>query len=185
VRILLVRTHADCRTVLRFKDAQASVRELGRQVQLTALGVKWGDYEGLDALGGMHELTMLWLGGASSVRTLEPLAKLSQLRELGIESLRHVHDLSPLASLLQLRDLEVGGNWMSPRIAHADSIGFLRHLRKLQRLVLQTITVDDLDYSPLLSLNGLDEVRVMATRGMRPTHDELCAAIPALVSRCH
>lgn len=36
----------------------------------------------------------------------------------------------------------------------------------------QPVIVDDLDYSPLLNLPGLTEVRVMATRGMQPTHDD-------------
>lgn len=44
----------------------------------------------------------------------------------------------------------------------------------------QPVIVDDLDYSPLLNLPGLTEVRVMATRGMQPTHDDSAAAIPAL-----
>ncbi len=156
---------------------------LAAQVQLTTLSVKWGDYDDLDILQGMQELKTLWLGGAASLHTLAPLTKLTQLHELGAESLRHVHDLTPLASLVQLRNLELGGNWMSPRIVHVDSIGFLRSLKNLQRLILQTVIVDDLDYSPLLDLAGLTEVRVMAARGMRPTHDELSAAIPALAPR--
>jgi len=150
------------------------------QTQLRILGVKWGDYDDLSPLKGMRELTDLWLGGASSVKSLAPLATLPQLRELAVESLRDVHDLSPLGSLTHLRALELGGNWMSPRIAHADSVGFLRDLPNLESLVLHTMIVDDLDYSPLLSLDSLKEVRVMRARGMSPSHDELCAALPAL-----
>lgn len=40
--------------------------------------------------------------------------------------------------------------------------------------------VDDLDYSPLLALTNLTELRVMPTRGMSPSHDELSSAIDAL-----
>jgi len=150
------------------------------QTQLRSLGVKWGDYDDLSPLTGMHELTELWLGGASSVLTLAPLAAMPKLRELAIESLRRAHDLTPLGSLNQLRKLEIGGDWMSPRIAHVESLAFLRNLPDLEQLVLHTIIVDDLDYSPLLSLGNLREVRVMPARGMRPSHDELRAAIPAL-----
>lgn len=150
------------------------------QTQLRCLAVKWGDYDDLGPLTGMHELTDLWLGGASSVRTLTPLAEMPQLRELAIESLRHVHDLSPLGGLTQLRVLELGGDWMTPRFVHVDSIEFLRRLPDLERLVLHTMVIDDLDYSPLLGLSRLREARVMPTRGMRPSHDELCAALPAL-----
>jgi hypothetical protein len=150
------------------------------QTQLRRLGVKWGDYDDLTPLTGMHELAELWLGGASSVRTLAPLAEMPQLRELAVESLHHVHDLSPLGSLTQLRELELGGDWMTPRLVHVDSIGFLRSLPELERLVLHTMVVDDLDYSPLLGLERLIEARVVPARGMRPSHDELCMALPAL-----
>ncbi|WP_272949103.1 hypothetical protein [Kribbella pittospori] len=37
---------------------------------------------------------------------------------------------------------------------------------------------DDLDYRPLLSLSNLKKVRVMAARGMTPTHDELKRRLP-------
>lgn len=150
------------------------------QTQLRRLGVKWGDYDDLEPLTGMSELTEIWLGGASSVRTLSPLATMPRLQELGIESLRHVRDLRPLGSLTRLRALEVGGDWRSPRNVRVDSIAFLRELPQLESLVLHTMIVENLDYSPLLALKGLREVRVMPTVGMRPTHSELCAAIPAL-----
>ena len=153
---------------------------LAGQAQLQSLAVKWGDYDDLSPLTGMHELTRLKLGGASSLRTVTPLSQMPQLRELLIDSLRHVHDVSALGSLTRLRSLEVGGNWMTPRIAHVDSIAFLRRLPELEGLVLHSIIVDDLDYSPLLALDGLEEVRVMPARGMRPSHEDLCSAIPAL-----
>lgn len=153
---------------------------LAGQTQLTALRVKWGDYDDLTPLEAMHGLTELWLGGASSVRGLEPLASLAQLRELTIESLRHVRDLSPLGALVNLRLLDVGGDWASPRNVHVDSIGFLRSLSGLEELGLFSLIVDDLDYSPLLDLPALRSARVKKVRGMRPSHEELCAAIPAL-----
>jgi hypothetical protein len=150
------------------------------QTQLKALGVKWGDYEELAPIAGMRDLEQLFLGGASSFRTLGSLVGLRQLRSLEVEGLRHVRDLSPLGELTGLRSLDVGGDWMSPRIAHVDSIAFLRGLQGLERLVLHTIAVDDLDYSPLLDLHNLRELRVARVRGMHPSHDELSAAVPAL-----
>lgn len=153
---------------------------LAGQTQLTALRVKWGDYDDLSPLEGMQGLTELWLGGASSVRNLEPLASLAQLRELTIESLRFVSDLSPLGALPGLRFLDVGGDWASPRNVHVDSIAFLRNLPGLEQLGLFSIIVDDLDYSPLLALPALKSARVKKVRGMRPAHEQLCAAVPAL-----
>jgi hypothetical protein len=67
---------------------------------------------------------------------------------------------------------------MSPRNAHVNSIGFLRDLTALENVLLHTIIVDDLDYSPLLSLPRLRSVRVMKTRGMKPSHEDLKSALP-------
>ncbi len=69
---------------------------------------------------------------------------------------------------------------MSPRNVHVDSIEFLRRMPQLRTLVLHTMIVDGKDYTPLLDLPLLKELRVMPSRGMKPTHDELAAAIPAL-----
>jgi len=89
-----------------------------------------------------------------------------------------VHDCSPLQELRNLDDLTLGGDWMSPRIAHIDSIGWLPALQGLRSLVLHTMIVDDLDYHPLLALSNLRTVRVMKARGMRPTIQELEQRLP-------
>ncbi len=112
------------------------------QTQLRALGVKWGDYDDLSPVAAMPEFRKLWLGGASSVRTLGPLTRLTRLRSLVIEDLRYVRDLSPLAALTSVRDLELCGDWKSSRIAHVESVGFLRQLPSLERLVLHTMNPD-------------------------------------------
>lgn len=54
-----------------------------------------------------------------------------------------------------------------------DSIRFLRHLTQLEELLLHMITVDDLDYTPLLALPRLKSVRLMKARGMTPTWELL------------
>lgn len=148
------------------------------QTQLKTLRLKWGDYEDLSALEGMQELRTLALAGASSVRTLAPLASLQRVETLSVDSLRHVRDLSPMGLMGGVTSLDVGGAWMSLRIAHVDSIAFLRNMPQLRRLLLHTIIVDDLDYTPILAIPALRAVRVMAARGMRPTYEELRAALP-------
>lgn len=65
-----------------------------------------------------------------------------------------------------------------PRKAQISSISFLREIPTLTTLVLHTVVVDDLDYSPLLALPNLKSVRVMKVRGMRPGHDELRRRLP-------
>jgi hypothetical protein len=153
---------------------------LAGQTQLKRLRVKWGDYEDLSALVDIEGLVHLTLGGASSVRTLEPLAKLRRLETLHIESLLRVRDLSPLGKLASVTDLEVGGNWMSPKIAHVDSIAFLADMPQLENLLIHSMIVDSLDYTPLLGLPNLTTLRLMKARGMTPTWEELANSIPAL-----
>lgn len=147
------------------------------QTELTRLNIKWGDYEDLTALQGMYRIEALALRGASSVRDITPLGDLVTLRDLQIEEIKHAHDVSALSSLVDLRALDLGGNWMSPRIAHIDSIDFIAGMTKLDRLILHSIIVDSLDYSPLLRHPDLREARVMKARGMNPTHDALCSTI--------
>lgn len=146
------------------------------QAQLQVLQVKWGDYTDLAALDGMNELHTLWLAGASNVEDLTPLRGLQEVRSLSLESLRRVHDLSPLDEMTAVTSLDIGGDWMSDRLAHVDSIRFLREMPQLQRLLLHTVIGDDLDYSPILELPALREVRVMKARGMQPPYEQLTAS---------
>jgi hypothetical protein len=148
------------------------------QTQLRRLAIKWGDYEDLSAVSGLHELRVLTLRGASGVTSVRPLADLVALGRLEIDGLSRARDMAPLGSLVCLTALELGGNWTTPRNAHVDSIRFLRHLTRLKELVLHTIIVDDLDYTPLLALPRLKSVRVMNARGMTPTLEQLKAALP-------
>jgi hypothetical protein len=151
---------------------------LRAQTQLEALAVKWGDYADLTPLAGMARLRTLHLRGASSVQDLAPLAQLRRVEELLIEGLRRARDLSPIGAMSSVTDLDLGGDWMSPRVAHVHSFGFLRDMPQLRSLVLHTIAADDLDYTPVLALPNLTSVRVMEVRGMRPGIDVLKAKTP-------
>lgn len=151
---------------------------LRSQTQLISLLVKWGDYVDLSVLTGMSNLRALVLNGASNVESVEPLCELSSLELLHIDSLRRVSDLSAIGALSSVSDLSIGGDWMNPRNAHIRSIAFLKEMPQLRHLVLHTVIVDDQDYSPLLCLPNLQNVRAMATRGMSPTIDELKALLP-------
>ncbi|NUU16529.1 hypothetical protein HP550_04625 [Cellulomonas humilata] len=158
------------RTPKRLFDALAG------QTQLRRLTLKWGDYEDLHALTGMAHLLELHLRGASSVRSIDPLAELTSVETLEIDSLRHARVLDAVGAMASVRDLELGGDWMSMRVAHVESIGFLAAMPQLERLRLHTMVVDDLDYSPLLSIPKLKSLRVMKARGMSPTYEALEAS---------
>jgi len=151
---------------------------LSAQSQLTALQVKWGDYDDLHVLSGMAGLVSLRLRGASSVQDLRPLAGLQVVETLQVEGLRGLLDASPVGQMRSVTDLELGGNWMTPKNVRIISAGFLAEMPQLQRLLLHTLIVDDLDYHPLLSLPNLQKVRVMETRGMSPSKEELIERLP-------
>ena len=149
------------------------------QTQLRRLFVKWGNYDDLSSLSAMSELQVLRLGGAASVVDVGPLSAVADsLTNLEIESLRRVHDLDPLGSLSRLRQLELGGDWMSSRIAHIDTISWLPQLQDLEHLLLHSLVVDDLDYTPLVQLENLVAVRVNEVTGMQPTYSELQSRLP-------
>lgn len=151
---------------------------LSAQSQLTALDVKWGDYDDLQALSQMNGLVTLHLRGASGVRDLRPLSRLQAVEALQVEGLRGLLDASPIGEMRSVTDLELGGNWMTPKNVRVTSTAFLAQMPQLRRLLLHTLIVDDLDYHPLFSLPNLQHVRVMATRGMSPPVEELIERLP-------
>jgi hypothetical protein len=120
----------------------------------------------------------LHLSGASAVEDLQPLAGLLCVEDLLIEGLRRVRDLSPIGDMSGVKDLELGGDWMTPRVVHVESFGFLRRMPQLRSLLLHSIASDDLDYRPVLVLPNLTSVRVMEVPGMRPGIDVLKAETP-------
>ena len=151
---------------------------LAGQRQLRRLSVKWGDYEDLSALSELTDLSYLRLGGASSVRDLRPLSELSGVAELELDSLCHARDLDPIGAMSGVTSLAIAGAEGSMRIAHVDSISFLREMPQLRRLRLYGVIVDDLDYSPILALPSLQSLWVNKARGMRPAFDDLVASTP-------
>ncbi|GLY16741.1 hypothetical protein Kisp01_37560 [Kineosporia sp. NBRC 101677] len=58
----------------------------------------------------------------------------------------------------------------------------MRDLPRLQYLWIHTLAAQDRDYTPLLDLPNLTELRVMKVRGMRPSHADLARVHPSL--RC-
>jgi hypothetical protein len=151
---------------------------LSEQTQLKDLLVKWGDYGDLQVLSAMSELVTLRLRGASGVRDLQPLAVLQTVVALQLEGLGGLVDTSAVGEMRSVTDLELGGKWMTPRNVRITSLAFLARMPQLQRLLLHTLIVDDLDYRPLLSLPNLKNVAVMTARGMTPPIEELMDQLP-------
>jgi hypothetical protein len=112
------------------------------------------------------------------VTGLAPLAGLQHVETLELEGLQGLIHGSPIGQMRAVTDLELGGNWMTPRNVRLHSLAFLTQMPQLERLLLHTLIVDDLDYTPLLSLPNLKKVRVTAARGMTPPHEELGRRLP-------
>lgn len=151
---------------------------LRSQTQLQKLDVKWGDYSDLSALVGMKELRSLNLGGATAITTVEPLGSIKSLRELNINGSKRVKDYEPLGRLVGLERLSITESLNGPN-QHAESIEFVRGLTRLKELLF-TPRVDSLDYSPLLSLQHADLVRIHEVRGMSPSAIDLEWAVPGM-----
>jgi hypothetical protein len=151
---------------------------LRSQTQLQKLEAKWGNYSDLSVLVGMKELRSLVLGGATAVTTLEPVGNIQSLRELNIDGSKRVTDYGPLRRLVGLERLSITESLNGPN-QHADSIEFVRGLRSLKGLLF-TPRVDSLDYSPLLSLQHADLVRIHEVRGMSPSAIDLEWSVPGM-----
>lgn len=151
---------------------------LSAQTQLESLRVKWGDYADLEPIRVMHNLRSLHIQSLPSVKTLEPLTAHPAITSLVLEGLRDAHDMSPIGTMPRLRNLNLGGDSNSLRIAHIDSLEFVKGLPDLEELLLQCLTVDSLDYAPLLSLKKLKMSWVKKSRGMMPTYEDLAEALP-------
>lgn len=68
--------------------------------------------------------------------------------------MRHVRELEPIGDKKTVENLALGADWMSLRIAHVKSIGFLRHMPQLRHMFLNSMIVDDFDYTPVLACHG-------------------------------
>jgi len=79
---------------------------------------------------------------------------------------------------VSLTDLEFGRRLGNASERPPQPGRFLHHLSNLETVLLHMVIVDDRDYSPLLALPGLMSVRVVASRDMRPTYDELERTLP-------
>lgn len=152
------------RTPARLFDA------LRMQQQLTSLIVKWGDHADLTALSGMRRLEHLDLGSAPSITDLTPIGSLHSLRSLRVLGCFRLHDYSPLGRLHRLEELDVRGN--ERPAMHADSLSFLASLTML-RLLTFSARIDDLDYSPVMSLTQAEHISVWPTPNMTPPEVDL------------
>lgn len=137
------------------RTPQALLDAVAGATHLRYLRVKWGPYEDLSAVSDLSSLQAIELGGASRVRTLEPLRSLPRLDELQIEGAFRLADVAELGQLTDLRHLLVGVGIGTDRSLHLPDLEWVRPLQRLTWLHLPGTVIDHGDLSPAAMLPEL------------------------------
>ena len=120
---------------------------------LEGLWIEWSSVKNIDNLVKLSNLRHLHLGASSQVENIEALASLSNLETLATEQLNKISDFSPIAGLRQLQGLGLdGGMYISQKINTLEPIGGLENLKYL---TLTNSQIKDKSLDPLLKLNEL------------------------------
>lgn len=80
------------------------------QQSLNGLWIKWGVYENVESLTKLTNLEHLHLGGGASLKSINPVFKLSKLISFEAERLFAITDYSELANLKKLVALSIEGD---------------------------------------------------------------------------
>jgi hypothetical protein len=160
---------------IRGQTSQRLFDALASQTQLRRLSIEYGPFDDLTRLDGMRDLVDLTLGSATSITSLSPLERHTQLLSLQLHNAKRVHDYSAIGKLVNLKQLSIDGG-------KADSIEFVRSLTDLKLLIWGLVPAD-LDYSPLLDLVWVEEISLRVQRGAKPTAIDLEWALPGVQRR--
>lgn len=110
----------------------------------------------LRCLSRLPDLEVLRLDSCPSIESLAQLGDFTDLNGLGIENFKNVHDVEPLAKLTNLRQLAVEGSiWTRMKI---DSLAPLSSLERLEFLGLTSLKVVDESLAPLANLKNLRQL---------------------------
>lgn len=155
------------------------LERVGEASPLEALEIEGGPaLSGLGFLGGLRNLRSLSIdatevapGGGGAA----PLEALTGLRKLHLASgVKDAEELDGLARLTHLEGLFIDN------AGEIRSLGFVRALRRLRSFRIDRTRVADRDLSPLLELEGLQEVRIAPqNKKYSPTAEEVVAAVRA------
>jgi hypothetical protein len=133
----------------------------------------------LSGLAKLRGLRVLDIEGATKVPNLEWARRLTRVRSLGLENLKRVRSLKPLASLTQLTALRIEGSmWTAMRVK---SLAPLANLRRLEYLFMTNTRVQDGQLTPLHRLPRLNALQC-ANFFKREQFHNLAMALPNL--RC-
>jgi len=99
---------------------------------LEGLYIKWSAIKSLERLPGCRTLKHLFIGGAPGVKSIEPLAHMTQLEWLETENLSGVSDFAKLSALTRLTGLGLTGSmWTRQPVKSLEPLAALTSLRWL------------------------------------------------------
>ena len=150
------------------------------QKRLRHLEIKWGQYPDISTIENLSELRLLSLGSGSSIKSIEPIAKLKKLQGLHVENYQCINDYTPLMSLSELVSLEIYGDIWAPKNIHIKDLEFLRKMPKLRRFELCRAIIESKDYSPLSALNNIEALLIAPTKKYENQVSEILKALPKL-----
>lgn len=137
------------------KVTQALFEAACQMPHLESLYIKWGALRSLEPLLQLKKLRYLHLGSAPSAGPIAVLRELRTLVDLEIENNPGVYDLGFLESLTALESLTITGQRNSLKKVRIKSLTPLTKLKRLKRLMLTTLILEDPSLGALTHLPKL------------------------------
>ena len=136
--------------------------------------MKWGPYRDVTTLSELSQLESVQLGGATSLESLVPLARLPKLADLSVSQAHRLEDPASLGAFARLEALEFGNKYAgSDKNVTLPDLAWIRSLTELRTLALPGTRTLDADLSPLLELPNLEQLRLSLRRQYRKQVFEL------------
>ena len=151
------------------------VSSISACTQLSALYLDALSASDLRFLRPFSNLEVLRLDGATQVTSFDPVGELRQLRGLSLEHFPKVRSIEPLAGLTQLEVLDVSGSiWTRMRV---ESLEPIRELKSLRFLSLTNLKPED---DSLRALSDSTALRGLRLANFYPVEEmaRLAASLP-------
>lgn len=120
---------------------------------LVGLNIKWSSIKSLDKITNLSNLKYLRIGSSAKLESIKPLTVLKGLEVLDIENFKKITDFSPLSVLTNLRFLSIAGGLYSKQ--KVESFEPISNLTNLIYFSAAMISCADKRIDPILSLKNL------------------------------
>lgn len=151
---------------LEFQNANdKAIAELQFLKGVRTLLLQRGTYTNLSAIVGLGSLVDLIFYQNVKLERLDGLEKLTRLRTLSLEGMRRVRSIAPIKTLKELIGFRVAHGYVAGMtdFVAIHSVQAIAGLKKLQMVDLTGAKILDDDFSPLLKLPALEDLRIGPT----------------------